>query len=124
MSSPPSTAPPVSRPTATGQTASPPMGLAPGLAPLPAGNLHLVRRLLSLAWNYRWGCVWLLTLQGLILACGLSGLGLTGVGIDAVLYHARAIQHPPLYPFGLRPPSQWSPLAEIWVIAAGSLLAA
>jgi ATP-binding cassette subfamily B protein len=41
-----------------------------------------------------------------------------------VLYHARAIQHPPLYPFGLRPPAHWTPLAEISAIATGILLAA
>ncbi|MFN5531286.1 MAG: ABC transporter ATP-binding protein, partial [Planctomycetaceae bacterium] len=38
--------------------------------------------------------------------------------------HARAIQHPPLYPFGLRPPAHWTPLAEISAIATGILLAA
>ena len=41
-----------------------------------------------------------------------------------MLYHARAIQHPPLYPFGLRPPAHWTPLAEISAIATGILLAA
>jgi ATP-binding cassette subfamily B protein len=124
MSSPASRSPPANRTPAAGQTSAPPAVGASGLAALPAGNLHLVRRLLALARQYRWGCVWLLSLQGLILLFGLAGLGLTGVGIDAVLYHARAIQHPPLYPFGLRPPAHWTPLAEISAIATGILLAA
>ncbi len=124
MSSPASRSAPANRTPAAGQTSAPPAVGASGLAALPAGNLHLVRRLLALAWQYRWGCVWLLSLQGLILLFGLAGLGLTGVGIDAVLYHARAIQHPPLYPFGLRPPAHWTPLAEISAIATGILLAA
>ena len=124
MSSPASRSAPANRTPAAGQTSAPPAVGASGLAALPSGNLHLVRRLLALAWQYRWGCVWLLSLQGLILLFGLAGLGLTGVGIDAVLYHARAIQHPPLYPFGLRPPAHWTPLAEISAIATGILLAA
>jgi len=125
MSSPASS--PASRPpppVAASAHPVPPSGTTPGGLSLSAGNLALIRRLLGLAWQYRWGCVGLLTLQGLILLFGLAGLGLTGVGIDAVLFHAGAIRQPPLYPLGLQPPADWPPLAEISAIAAGILLAA
>ena len=45
-------------------------------------NRTLVRRLLSLAWQFRLRCIQILVLQLILLAMGLGGLGLTGVGID------------------------------------------
>src|SRR5262249_20600868 len=53
-----------------------------------ASNGALIRRMLALSWRYRWGCLRLLVLQGLLLWTALAALDLSGVGIDVVLYHA------------------------------------
>lgn len=90
-------------------------------------------RLLGLGWRYRWGCVRLLVLQGLLLMAAISCLRLTGLGIDMVRYFAYEAGHPlalidgqppptPLFPFGLRPPASWGPLAQVGLIA-GLILA-
>ena len=87
-----------------------------------AGNAALIRRMLALGWQYRWGCLKLLMLQGLLLGTALGGLGLTGLGIDVVLYHAGAIHRPPAYPFGWGPPESWQAMTEVAVIAAAILI--
>lgn len=90
--------------------------------PRELSNLQLLGRMLGLGWRYRWGCLWLLTLQGLLLATGLGGLGLTGIGIDAVLFHAGAAKLPAAYPLGWRPPPDWPPMAEVGLVAGMILL--
>lgn len=80
--------------------------------------------MLALSWRYRWGCLRLLAWQGILLATALAALDLSGVGIDAVLYHAGAAARPAAYPFGLAPPSGWPPLAEIGSISAAILMLA
>ncbi|MBI3865907.1 MAG: ABC transporter ATP-binding protein [Planctomycetia bacterium] len=77
--------------------------------------------MLSLSWRYRWGCVRLLALQGLLLGTALAALDLSGVGIDVILYRAGAARRPAAYPFGLSPPAEWSALAEVSLIAAAIL---
>ncbi len=84
-------------------------------------NGELLWRMLGLGWKYRLGCLQLLALQGLLLATGLGGLGLTGVGIDAVLFHAGEAKSPAQYPFGWRPPGDWPPMAEVAAIAGAIL---
>src|SRR6516162_7517392 len=80
--------------------------------------------MLALSWRYRWGCLRLLALQGLLLWTALAALDLSGVGIDAVLFHAKAAARPAVYPFGFTPPTDWSPLAEVAAIAVAILLLA
>jgi ATP-binding cassette subfamily B protein len=87
-------------------------------------NGTLIRRMLALSWRYRWGCLQLLALQGLLLWTALAALGLSGVGIDVVLFHGGAAKRPALYPFGLAPPASWPPLAEVGLIAGAILLLA
>ncbi|MGE5191872.1 MAG: ABC transporter ATP-binding protein, partial [Deltaproteobacteria bacterium] len=89
-----------------------------------ASNGALIRRMLALSWRYRWGCMRLLALQGILLWTALAALDLSGVGIDVVLFHAGAAKRPALYPFGLAPPASWPPLAEIGLIAGAILLLA
>ena len=86
---------------------------------------ELLRRLLALVWQYRWGCMVLLGLQIALLALGLSGLGLTGIGVD-FLRHVLAERNgisrpPPAWLFGLAPPNDWKPE---WVLSvlAGMIL--
>jgi len=80
--------------------------------------------MLALSWRYRWGCLQLLALQGILLWTALAALDLSGVGIDVVLYHAKVAKHPAIYPLGFTPPASWPPLAEVSLIAAAILLLA
>jgi ATP-binding cassette subfamily B protein len=93
-------------------------------APGDRSNAQLIRRMLALAWRYRWGCLRLLALQGILLATGLAALDLSGVGIDVVLFHAKVAQRPPAYPLGLAPPAGWPALAEVSLISGAILLLA
>lgn len=88
------------------------------------GSGALLRRMLALSWRYRWGCLRLLALQGVLLWTALAALDLSGVGIDVVLFHAKVARHPAAYPFGFTPPTGWSPLAEVAFIAGAILLLA
>ena len=97
---------------------------------LPAGTAHsasdltnaaLIRRLLGVAWAYRRGCLKVLSLQFLLLASNLGGLGLAGIGIDFIAHHVDASRPPPRWPFGLVPPDRWSPLTVVAVLAGGVL---
>ena len=45
-------------------------------------NWALIVRLLKFSWQYKFRCIQVLSYQLIILFTGLSGLGLTGLGID------------------------------------------
>src|SRR5215203_5781696 len=47
-------------------------------------NRAVVKRLFALAWRYRVQCLRVLGLQLVLLTLGISGLSLTGVGIDYI----------------------------------------
>ena len=88
---------------------------------LPAAsvsNWGLIRRMLALGWQYRWGCLRLLILQGLLLLGTLGTLRLTGYGIDLIRFHAKATDKMPPSPWDLHPPGEWPPLAQVALIAA------
>ncbi|WP_425616790.1 ABC transporter ATP-binding protein [Anatilimnocola sp. NA78] len=92
---------------------------------IPAGpsNWALIRRMLGLGWRYRWGCIRLLVLQCLLLLTALACLGLTGLGIDLIRhFHSPDTVTKPAFPFGLTPPTGWSPMSQVAVIA-GLILA-
>ena len=79
--------------------------------------------MLGLGLIYRWGCLRLLILQGMLLITALSVLRLTGLGIDVVHHFADPEKAKlPEYPFGLAPPASWTPLVQIAVIAGLILL--
>jgi ATP-binding cassette subfamily B protein len=78
--------------------------------------------MLALSWRYRWGCIRLLVLQGLLLGTGLAALDLSGVGIDVILFRAGAAKHIAAYPLGFVPPTHWPALVEVSLIA-GMILA-
>jgi ATP-binding cassette, subfamily B, bacterial len=79
--------------------------------------------MLGLGLVYRWGCLRLLVLQGLLLMTALSVLRLTGLGIDVVHHFADSEKvKPPEYPFGLALPQSWSPLAQVASLAGLILL--
>jgi len=85
-------------------------------------NAALIKRLLGLTWKYRSGCLKALSLQVLLLAMALGGLGLTGVGIDFIRHELQpASTKPPHWPFHLAPPSDWPPLQVVTVVAVAIL---
>jgi ABC-type multidrug transport system fused ATPase/permease subunit len=51
-------------------------------------NWAVVRRLFALAWRYRLHCLRVLSIQLVLLTLGISGLSLTGVGIDYIKHKA------------------------------------
>ena len=85
-------------------------------------NLALIRRLLGLAWRYRWECVLLLTLQGTLLLLAIFTLKGVGLGIDLIRFHAGDTAQPPQLPFTLEFPAGWPPLACVMLVAGAVLL--
>lgn len=73
--------------------------------------------MLGLGWQYRWGCIWLLTLQGLLLLAAISTLRLTGYGIDLVRFHAHSTTERPTALWLFEPPIKWSPMAQVAHVA-------
>ena len=82
----------------------------------------LFRRLFALAWRYRSRCVWVLAQQMLLVALALTGLSLTGLGIDVMRHRLTPGSVTPRWPFDLAPPADWGPLA-VTALIAGSILA-
>ncbi|MEX2175302.1 MAG: ABC transporter ATP-binding protein [Pirellulaceae bacterium] len=100
----------------------PPLSAAPENAPeTRTSNGALIRRMLGLGWEYRWGCLRLLLLQSVLLLTALSTLRLVGYGIDLIRWHAGATPRPPAALGGLSPPADWSPLEQIGLVAASML---
>lgn len=86
-------------------------------------NWELIRRLFGLAWRYRARCLQVLGLQLVLLTIGLSGLSLTGLGIDYIRHVlsergtiAAAVPFPELQ-LGLSLPTGWKPERVILLIA-------
>ncbi len=85
---------------------------------------ELVRRLLSLAWQFRADCVWSVGLSLVLLLLGIMGLKLLGLVIDVIRHALDASLPPPLYPFGWQPPAEWSALQSVTAIAVTIMLLA
>ena len=84
-------------------------------------NWTLLLRLLSLAKQYRWGCLRLVVLQLVILGMGLTGLALVGLAVDTIAFHARRQGPPPHWPTFIAPPANFPPIATIAILAAAVL---
>jgi ATP-binding cassette subfamily B protein len=85
----------------------------------PAANWALLRRLLGLGWSYRWQCFLIILQQMLRVAMSLSGLGLVGLGIDALRHELDPAAAAPRWPFGFSPAPETPPLVGILLIAGG-----
>ena len=85
---------------------------------------ELVRRLLSLAWQFRADCVWSVGLSLVLLLLGIMGLKLLGLVIDVIRHALDVSLPPPLYPFGWQPPAEWSALQNVTAIAVTIMLLA
>ncbi len=94
----------------------------------PGSSRQLLRRLLKLTLEYRRPCFHVVFLQFLLVALGLSTLGLTGLAIDylrsVVVPGAEAVR----WPLGIVPPASWTPVTVVaalsGVILAVALLTA
>ena len=75
-----------------------------------------------MGWRYRRGCIRVLILQIILLTIGLSGLSLTGLGIDVIHSEIDADFSAPGWPFGFEPPIAWAAMSRIGLIA-GVILA-
>ncbi len=87
--------------------------LRPGLA----SNWATIRRMLALAWRFRFGCLQILAQQTVLITLGLGGLGLTGLGIDVIRRAVDPQAAAPRWPWSLEPPASWSPLAVVAFIS-------
>ena len=81
-------------------------------------------RLIKLTWQYKAGVIVIVLLQMGLLAFALSGLGLVGLGLDVIGQGIGASDKQPRWPFGLRPPSEWSAMTRVLVIAGAVFLVA
>jgi len=70
-------------------------------------SIGLTRRLVRLSLSYRRECAFVLSLQILLLALGVSGLGLSGVAVDVIRAALTSGAPPPRWPLGLQPPASW-----------------
>ncbi len=93
------------------------------MSPSPPSDGAIIRRLFAFAWRYRWGCFKVLVFQALVLAFGLAGVALTGLGIDELRHALQPGAAGPVWRFGLHPPAGWSPMALI-ALLAGCVVAA
>ena len=69
---------------------------------------RLLTRLLALSWQYRRECLTVFGFQVLLLALGISGLGLSGVAIDVTSAALTPGTPGPHWPLGIYPPHAWS----------------
>ncbi|MBI5424013.1 MAG: ABC transporter ATP-binding protein [Opitutae bacterium] len=83
---------------------------------------RVVRRLFGLAWHYRTPWLGVVAIQLVLLTLGVSGLSLTGVGIDYIRHVLQGTPVPSL-PFGL-PLPPWEPMAVLALIAGAILVLA
>jgi ATP-binding cassette subfamily B protein len=83
-----------------------------------------VRRLLALAWQFRSDCLLSVLLSLALLLLGLAGLQFLGVVIDVIRHALDPSQRAPVYPFGWRPPSQWTPIQIVTALSGGIVLQA
>lgn len=90
-------------------------------APLPAVDKGVLKRLLVLAWQYRWGCVLPLSVQVVLLTLGIIGLTFTGLGLDVIARAADVTREQPRYPLGIHRFDQWSAIAQVAVIGVAIL---
>eukprot|EP00475_Leptophrys_vorax_P001957 TRINITY_DN11120_c2_g1_i6.p1 TRINITY_DN11120_c2_g1~~TRINITY_DN11120_c2_g1_i6.p1 ORF type:complete len:158 (-),score=6.70 TRINITY_DN11120_c2_g1_i6:82-555(-) len=74
--------------------------------------------MLWLGWQFRRTCLAVLILNLLLVALNLSGLQLAGLGIDVLRRALQPGSPVPQWPFGWTPPSSWSTMTSITVVAA------
>ena len=84
----------------------------------------LLRRLLRLALEYRGPCTAVVLMQTLLVTMSLSTLGMTGLGIDYLSSQVLKTAEAPRWPFGLQPPTDWSPMTVVAALSSTILIVA
>lgn len=84
----------------------------------------MLRRLVLLGYEYRWGALLMIGMHVLLVALGLATLGLTGVGIDYIRHVVQPESRAPSWPFGLVPPTAWSPPQVVVALSIAILVSA
>jgi ABC-type multidrug transport system fused ATPase/permease subunit len=92
--------------------------------PAPASNGEVIRRLVSLSWEYRRDCLIVFAYQGALLALGLAGLGAVGKAVDIIRHGLDATAPAPRWPLGIAPPAGLGPLGVVMVLSLAVLLMA
>jgi ATP-binding cassette subfamily B protein len=87
-------------------------------------NASLIRRLLSLAWRYRSGCVHVVVQQALLVLLSLGAVSFTGLAIDVIRAAVDPGATPPEWPLGWRPPESWTAMGTVCAIAGLTLASA
>jgi ATP-binding cassette subfamily B protein len=82
-----------------------------------ASNWSLIRRMLLLGWAHRATCFCVLLLNFLLVGLNLAGLGFTGLAIDVLRHALQPASSLPAWPFGWSPPSNWSPMSVVALVA-------
>ncbi len=76
---------------------------------------------MAIGFEYRRGCVEMIAMHLGLVALTLSGLGLTGLGIDYIRSVIEPGSAKPDWPLGIFPPSHWTPKQVVLAIAAAVL---
>lgn len=104
----------------------------PPSAPPPTGSAarqrYLLSRLVRLTLRYGWGTFGLVVLNVALLALGLAGLGGVGVAIDFLRAQVQPDAPAAKFPFGWRPPADWTPRTVLlflgaWIFSTAALRA-
>lgn len=77
----------------------------------------MLGRLIGLVWHHRWRCLFILAIQLVLLALGLTGLALAGMGVDVIRYEIEAHTAPPRWPFGIQLPPDWHGMPLLAVLS-------
>lgn len=83
-------------------------------------NRAVIRRLFSLTWHYRAGCLKVLSIQLALLSMGIVGLSFTGIGIDYIRHKVSNVPLSP-NPLHLVLPDAW-PWQHVLALLAGLIL--
>ncbi|AMV21482.1 ABC transporter ATP-binding protein [Planctomyces sp. SH-PL14] len=102
--------------TAAGTTAEP---NAPEIS-----NWQMLRRLVRLGYEYRWGALLMVVMHVLLVGLGIATLGLTGLGIDYIRHVVQPDSRAPAWPFGIAPPADWTPRTVVAILSLLILVAA
>lgn len=78
----------------------------------------MLGRLIGLVWRHRWRCSFILAIQSVLLALGLTGLALAGMGVDVIRYEIEGHVAPPRWPLGIHVPPDWHGMPLLAVLAA------